>query len=230
MAFHGFDESTARRIVAQTKKGERDPGTPLGGGGVGRVDSNAGGFWAIITDQSTDDLQRYSWEKLIIALGKLTEQTNEDLLLDSGEYFSARSYSKSTCVVTGTIVWLEFVGYEGEGEEREPRYIFADPPSRYVTVKITSTASGGGKYLGVTVIGTSDEVASGTLSLPSAGRTITGGENVLFCNVWESGLSEHNVAANSFGCGHVVGKQSDGRLVVEGNAFSTYLCPDEEEA
>ena len=58
--------------------------------------------------------------------------------------------------------------------------------------KITSAASGGGKYNGRTVTGLSTAVATGNLAMPE-GMTVAGSDNLLLLDLTENGLSTHQV-------------------------------------
>ncbi len=73
-----------------------------------------------------------------------------------------------------------------------------------ITVKITSNASGGGKYNGRSVTGASTAVASGNLSMPE-GMTVAGSDDCLIINYAENGLSTHVLTTSSFHTGIKLG-------------------------
>lgn len=73
-----------------------------------------------------------------------------------------------------------------------------------VLVKITGTASGGGKYLGRILTGAPTTEEADNLAMPE-GMTVPDADNAVIVNLAENGASTHTLATNSFHLGNVVG-------------------------
>jgi len=101
--------------------------------------------------------------------------------------------------------------------QRRPTDNSNSTDSKIVRVKVTSTASGGGKYNGKLVTGTSDATASGDLSEDDIG-TVAGSENALVLNTPEVGKSTHDLEASGFlpliFLGVRVGTTDDGDAII----------------
>jgi hypothetical protein len=90
------------------------------------------------------------------------------------------------------------------------QYVFNQPPAGSCAVQITGAASGGGKYNGTILTGSSSAVASGTLSMPEG---LGGGAGCLILNEEEDGQTGHRLASSCYAVGQIVGS-SNGTLVV----------------
>ncbi len=94
-------------------------------------------------------------------------------------------------LVKGTAVRVKGVG------GKSPRYVFWHVPERPVRVKITSAASGGGKYNGrILTSSTTAVAATGDLAESDLG-TVPGGDNCLVLNGAEVGKATHDLTSGT---------------------------------
>ncbi len=82
-----------------------------------------------------------------------------------------------------------------------------------VLVKITSSASGGGKYNGRILDGLNTAAATGNLAMPE-GMTVPTADDCLILNLSENAASTHTIADNSWSPGLLVGQTAAGLRVV----------------
>lgn len=87
--------------------------------------------------------------------------------------------------------------------------------SKAIKFKITGAAAGGGKYVGRSVSGSSNAVATGNLLMPE-GLTVASSDNLLILNEAENGSSVHSISTSGtvFGEGEIVGTGTDGKMIV----------------
>jgi len=102
------------------------------------------------------------------------------------------------------------------------QYVFTQPPTRSVVVQISSSASGGGKYNGYILSGSSTAVSSGTLSMPEG---LTAGATCLILNEEETGQSGNRLASGSYAVGQVVGNTSGTPIVMIRGALGSTTSP-----
>ena len=112
----------------------------------------------------------------------------------------------SHLIAPGTVVQVFALGTRGGGKV----YVFNQSPAAGVVVQVTSAASGGGKYSGQILGGTSAAVASGNLAMPE-GLGSSGAALIL--NEEEDGLSGHRLDVPCYAVGQIVG-QSGGQAIV----------------
>jgi hypothetical protein len=107
-------------------------------------------------------------------------------------------------------------------EQAAPRTVASSGGGGAVVVRITGNASGGGKYNGRILTGTSTAVAAGTLAMP-AGMTVPGADNALILNLYEDGKITHDLVANTFHIGVPAGV-SAGKTVVHIQSLKVQDC------
>lgn len=117
------------------------------------------------------------------------------------------------------ILWKE----SGTGTKWAVVFFGASVADPAVTVKITGTASGGGKYNGRVLTGTSTAIATGNLGMPE-GRTLPGSDNALVLNAKERDTAKHSLS-NGYYTGVAVGSTAGGLIIVEISADPSCLFP-----
>jgi hypothetical protein len=110
-------------------------------------------------------------------------------------------------LAAGTVVQV-FALYTRDGRKL---YVFNHPPPDGAIVLISGPATGGGKYTGQVLGGTSTATATGTLAMPEG---LTAGDDALILNEEETGLSGHRLAPGSFAVGRVAGRTNGTVIVV----------------
>jgi hypothetical protein len=83
-------------------------------------------------------------------------------------------------------------------------YVFNQPPPASVVVQITGAASGGGKYTGAIVAGSSTATSSGNLAMPE-GMGGLPGSPALILNPAEDGLATHQLQLGTYHVGRLIG-------------------------
>jgi len=157
---------------------------------------------------------RYAIDRAVPAIGSTSTpallSTNPDTLPVSTLCITATNLAELSAgthlLPVGTTVYV-FGAIDRAGLRQ---YVFNQPPAGACAVQITGTASGGGKYTGIILTGSSSAVASGTLSMPEG---LNGGASCLILNEEEDGQSGHRLAWSCYAVGQIVGS-SDGTLVV----------------
>ena len=120
----------------------------------------------------------------------------------------------------GTVVQV-FALYTRSGTKQ---YVFNQAPPAGVVVKLTGNASGGGKYTGRILTGSSAAVASGNLAMPE-GMTVPGADNALVLNEEEDGQSGHRLATPCYAVGTVAGSSAALAVVMIRGALGATAGP-----
>jgi len=101
------------------------------------------------------------------------------------------------------------------------------PPLYPILFKVTSNASGGGKYNGKVVYGASSASASGNLAESDFG-TVHTSETILALNVREVGKSTHDVSSSTYlplvFLGIVIGLNTSGSIIVAFDGMQWQDC------
>jgi hypothetical protein len=103
-------------------------------------------------------------------------------------------------VPAGTLV--QVLGIPSRERGGAKHYVFSHTPPISLIVTITGAASGGGKYTGSIVGGTSTATSAGNLAMPEGMQV---GAAVLILNPAEDGLSTHTLRAGTFHNATLVG-------------------------
>jgi len=113
----------------------------------------------------------------------------------------------SHLLAAGTVVQVFALNMRGGGKV----YIFNQSPQTGVVVQIVSAASGGGKYSGEILGGTSGAISSGNLAMPEG---LSAAAPALILNEEEDGLSGHRLTTPCYAVGQIVGNAGGQPIVM----------------
>lgn len=173
-------------------------------------------FWIEVTSITVSSGISYlSWKhKQRMANGTVPWRDHPDGIVSSASAPDTRAICNDTTIAFTTGSILRAIVEVGSNSVATYTINIAD--SRFVNWKITSAASGGGKYIARTVTGQSTATSSGNLSMPE-GLTVAGADNILLLNAAEDGLSSHALVTGLFGSGEIVGNDTTGKMIVVSN-------------